>query len=159
MTNEFETGLARLTCAVFAVCALAAARAETIFVEAEAFADKGGWVVDQQFMDQMGSPFLLAHGMGRPVKDAETAVAVKEGGKYRVLVRTRNWSEEWSGNAEAPGRFFVKVNGKALPSMMGAKGTLKWRKASDGGSVVTIPESLRKKTPCDHIWCLKIKVR
>ena len=53
---------------------------------------------------------------------------------------------------------FVPVSSKAV-SMMGAKGTLKWRKASDGGSVVTIPESLRKKTPCDHIWCLKIKVR
>ena len=122
MTNGIESGLARLTCAAFAVCALASARAETIFVEAEAFSDKGGWVVDQQFMDQMGSPFLLAHGMGRAVKDAETAVAVKEGGRYRVLVRTRNWSEEWSGNAEAPGRFQVKVNGETLPATMGAKG-------------------------------------
>jgi hypothetical protein len=99
----------------------APSRGDTVFVEAEAFADKGGWVVDQQFMDQMGSPFLLAHGMGRPVKDAETETSVK-GGRYRVFVRTRNWCEEWSGNAEAPGRFLVKVNGKALPSTMGAKG-------------------------------------
>ena len=42
--------------------------------------------------------------------------------------------------------------------MMGAKGTLKWRKEGSG-SVVTIPASLRKKLPCEHIWCLKIKVR
>ena len=31
------------------------ADAQGVFVEAEAFADKGGWSVDQQFMDQMGS--------------------------------------------------------------------------------------------------------
>ena len=108
---------------ILAAAAFAAASccAETVFLEAEAFADKGGWVVDQQFMDQMGSPFLLAHGMGRPVKDAVTETLVN-GGRYRVFVRTRNWSEEWSGNAEAPGRFLVKVNGKVLPSTMGAKG-------------------------------------
>ena len=37
------------------------ARAETISVECEAFEDWGGWVNDTQFMDQMGSPYLLAH--------------------------------------------------------------------------------------------------
>ena len=48
-------------------------RAE-VLVEAEAFKDAGGWVNDSQFMDQMGSPFLLAHGLGRPVDDAETTL-------------------------------------------------------------------------------------
>ena len=38
--------------------------ADSILLEAENFKDKGGWVVDQQFMDQMGSSFLLAHGLG-----------------------------------------------------------------------------------------------
>ncbi|MHC4323929.1 MAG: hypothetical protein ACYSUX_06625, partial [Planctomycetota bacterium] len=42
-------------------------RAQTVLIEAEGFANRGGWVIDQQFMDQMGSPFLLAHGLGRPV--------------------------------------------------------------------------------------------
>lgn len=37
---------------------------EMLFIEAENFEDIGGWVVDQQFMDQMGSPYLLAHGLG-----------------------------------------------------------------------------------------------
>ena len=36
---------------------------------------------------------------------------------------------------------------------------LKWKAAPDGGIVVTIPESLRRNLPCDHIWCLKIKVK
>jgi len=35
-----------------------------IFVEAESFQHKGGWVVDPQFVEQMGSPYLLAHGSG-----------------------------------------------------------------------------------------------
>ena len=32
----------------------ALASAADLFVEAESFSDKGGWVVDQQFMDLMG---------------------------------------------------------------------------------------------------------
>ena len=43
-----------------------------VWVEAESFRDKGGWSVDQQFMDLMGSPYLIAHGMGKPVADAVT---------------------------------------------------------------------------------------
>ena len=46
----------------------------SVLVEAEAFGNRGGWVVDPQFMDVMGSPYLLAHGLGRPVPDAVTTV-------------------------------------------------------------------------------------
>jgi len=42
----------------------AVAAQEHALVETGAFDDLGGWVLDQQFMDLMGSPFLLAHGMG-----------------------------------------------------------------------------------------------
>jgi hypothetical protein len=42
-------------------------KAPLVLLEAEQFANLGGWVVDQQFMDQMGSPYLLAHGLGEPV--------------------------------------------------------------------------------------------
>ena len=41
-----------------------------ILIEAESFANKGGWSVDQQFTFEMGSPYLIAHGMGRTVEDA-----------------------------------------------------------------------------------------
>ena len=47
-----------------------------VLLEAEAFADRGGWVVDTQAMDVMGSPFVLAHGLGVPVSDAVTTVNV-----------------------------------------------------------------------------------
>ena len=48
-----------------------------MLVETESFRDKGGWQVDQQFMDLMGSPYLIAHGMGIPVKDASTTINVE----------------------------------------------------------------------------------
>ena len=102
------------------VCA-GALQAATLLVETEAFDDKGGWVLDQQFMDQMGSPFLMAHGLGTPVSDASTAVDIPEAGSYRVLARTRNWAALWS-QKEAPGRFQVRVNGKALDSVLGTQG-------------------------------------
>ena len=55
-----------------------------VWVEAESFRDKGGWSVDQQFMDLMGSPYLIAHGMGKPVADAVTTVEFPESGTYHA---------------------------------------------------------------------------
>ena len=72
------------TVLLFAWTAVAAGA--SILVEAEGFADRGGWLIDQQSMDVMGSPYLLAHGLGVPVADAETTVTVPEAGEYRVFV-------------------------------------------------------------------------
>src|SRR5690349_14226108 len=72
---------------------------EFAFIEAEQFADLGGWELDQQSMDQMGSPYLLAHGLGIPVKDATTTIQFPSSGNYRVWVRTRDWVAPW----KAPG--------------------------------------------------------
>ena len=52
--------------------------AQSVLVEAENFSNKGGWVVDQQFVEQMGSPYLLAHGMGIPVTDASTQLTIQK---------------------------------------------------------------------------------
>jgi len=95
--------------------------AETILVEAEVFTNHGGWVVDQQFMDQMGSPFLLAHGFGQPVADAVTTVTFPAAGTYRVWVRTRDWVAPWKAPG-APGRFQVLVNGAPLNAVFGTEG-------------------------------------
>lgn len=65
-------------------------KADNIFVEAESFDCRGGWVLDNQSMGQMGSPYLLAHGLGVPVENASTVIRVENGGKYRVWVRTRD---------------------------------------------------------------------
>ena len=96
-----------------------------VWVEAESFADKGGWVLDQQFMDLMGSPYIMAHGMGKPVDDAVTEVEVPEAGNYTVYVRTFNWTSPWT-DADGPGKFKVKVAGKTLSGTVGCTGD-KWQ--------------------------------
>ena len=101
-----------------------AAQAETIFIEAESFDDWGGWVNNTQFMDQMGSPYLLAHGLGKPVADAKTTF-VANGGKYNVWVRTKNWTSPWHPDVGA-GTFKLVVNGKPLPNLLGCQGKGEW---------------------------------
>ena len=38
--------------------------ADTVFVEAESLASSGGWKLDTAFTNIVGSPYLLAHGLG-----------------------------------------------------------------------------------------------
>ncbi len=106
---------------------------ETVLVEAEGFDNTGGWSIDQQFMEQMGSPFLLAHGMGNPVSDATTRVTFSHTGTYHVWVRTWNWNFPWS-SVQPPGRFTLAVNGQRLDTVFGTQGdTWHWH---SGGKVV-----------------------
>ena len=95
--------------------------AANIWLETENFSEKGGWVVDQQFMDLMGSPYLMAHGMGQPVPDACTVVDIPESGEWHVYVRTFNWTSPWTSQ-DGPGAFKVKVDGKTLKTVLGTKG-------------------------------------
>ena len=118
--------------ALIAFFAAIAAQAETIFIEAESFEDYGGWVNDTQFMDQMGSPYLLAHGLGKPVADAKTTFSVEKGGRYKVWIRTKNWTSPWHPDIGA-GTFNLVVNGEKLPNLLGCqgKGEWLWVKADD----------------------------
>ncbi len=106
--------------------------AQNLWVEAESFTAPGGWMLDTQFIDIMGSPYLLAHGMGKPVKDASTEITVSEPGTYRLWVRTKNWVGPWDAKG-APGRFQIAINGKTLAPDFGVTGKdWQW---DDGGSV------------------------
>ena len=86
--------------------------------------EPGGWSLDPQFMDVMGSPYLLAHGLGVRVMDAAARVDVPESGEWRVWVRTRRW-------VEGAGHFKVSVGGRTLPVVFG-KGDPEWNWESGG---------------------------
>jgi len=105
---------------------------EFVFLEAEQFTDLGGWDLDQQSMDQMGSPYLLAHGLGIPVKDAKTRIEFPSAGNYRVWVRTRDWVAPWNAPG-APGKFQVIIDNEPLKETFGTKGA-EWH-WHDGGTV------------------------
>lgn len=98
----------------------ASAAPTTILLEAENFQDTGGWLIDQQSIEAMGSPYLLAHGLGHPVGDAITQVEIPESGKYRVYVRTKDWVARWKAPG-TPGRFQVLVDGKPTGVTLGTK--------------------------------------
>ena len=106
--------------------------AHEILVEAESFENPGGWKLDTQFIDTMGSPYLLAHGLGRPVEDAVTTVEFPSTGEYRVFVRTLDWVARWEAPGQ-PGRFELLVNGAPLETTFGTEGAdWLWH---DGGTV------------------------
>ena len=95
--------------------------ATEVLLETESFAEKGGWKVDQQFMDVMGSPYLIAHGAGVPVDDATTQLRLPDKGEWHVYVRTFNWTSPWyEGNG--PGGFRMAVNGTDLGKELGTEG-------------------------------------
>ncbi|MHB0955025.1 MAG: FAD-dependent oxidoreductase [Pirellulaceae bacterium] len=108
--------------------------AAELLLEAEGFADHGGWVLDPQFLDAMGSPYLLAHGLGMPIANAVTEVEFSETGSYRLWVRTKDWAP-----SHHPGCFKVIVDGSELPATFGNQGHgWIWQ---DGGTV----EIMRKR--------------
>lgn len=115
---------------VLVLCFAADGFAGGIFIEAESFADRGGWVIDNQSAGQMGSPYLMAHGLGVAVNDAETTFTVVEKGRYRVWLRTRNWVKKWD-DTHTPGRFSMAVDGMELPCTFGT-GEWEWH-WQDGG--------------------------
>lgn len=98
--------------------------AASLLVEAESFNNHGGWCIDQQFMDLMGSPYLLAHGMGVKVEDATTEVEFPVVGEYEVYVRTYNWTSPWF-SGRGPGQFRLKVGNISLDAILGDTGD-KW---------------------------------
>jgi len=103
--------------------------AHEVLIEAESFQEKAGWKVDQQFTHIVGSPYLLAHGLGVPVENAKTQVSFPALGDYRLWVRTKNLVP---GDWQAPGRFEIMVDGKTIPTVFGTESGWKWQ---NGGTV------------------------
>lgn len=129
---------------LFALCLMSfgatTVPAQTLFVEAESFETQGGWKLDTQFLHIMGSPYLLAHGLGEPVDDAVTSLEVEKAGQYRVWVRTKDWVAPFDkalGEEGAPGRFELVIGGNRINKVFGAEGA-EWH-WQEGGTVY-LPE-------------------
>lgn len=127
---------------------------ELVWLEAERFDDPGGWNQDAQFLDLMGSPYLLAAGMGEPVRDAITSVTVPHSGRWRVWVRSRDWFPKDGKQDHSclgqqspavkdragldncpkdhPGRFELLVAGRSAGPVFGSNGKSGWT-WEDGG--------------------------
>ena len=130
----------------------------SLFIEAESFKNKGGWVVDQQFMDLMGSSYLMAHGLGTPVSDATTTVNFAKTGEYTVFVRTYNWTSPWT-TKEGPGKFQLTVNGRVLNNkILGTKSTAwEWQevgkvKTSSGTVTIGLRDLTGFNGRCDAVY-------
>jgi hypothetical protein len=100
---------------------------EVIWLETESFVDVGGWTKDWQFVDQMGSPYLMAIGYGTPVADARTTIKGVKPGNYRLWARTKDWAPQFH-----PGRFEIAVGGKKVAQVFGGSGREGWT-WEDGG--------------------------
>ena len=98
-----------------------------VWMEAEDFVDYGDWKLDTQFVHKMGSGYLLAVGVCKPISDAYTTVNIEQAGRYRLWLRTLDWLPEFS-----PGKFTVEVNGVKSSATLGASRKAQWGWESAG---------------------------
>ena len=98
-----------------------------LWIDAEDFADYGGWWLDTQFVHLMGSGYLMANGICRPVEPASTEVVIPRRATYHLWVRARNWLPEHS-----PGRFRVAIDDREAQTVFGIAKSDRWVWQSGG---------------------------
>lgn len=91
-----------------------------IFIEAESFKSIGGWTVDTQSMEVIGSAYLMAHGVGVPVEDAKSTFMVEEQAEYSIYALTRDWTKQW-GVKDSAGKFNLLIDGNDFDTVLGTK--------------------------------------
>jgi len=132
MTMLLRRSLCLIAAFLISSAGLGQERTASLLLEAESFEQHGGWSLDTQFIRQMGSPYLIAHGLGKPVADATANVTFTETGTYHVFVRTKDWVARWKADGQ-PGKFQLLVDGSPLKETFGTKGA-EWN-WQDGGTV------------------------
>ena len=75
---------------------------KSVLVETAHFNKLGGWMLDNQFELHLGFSYLIAHGLGKPVKNASGQIKFPSAGTYHAWVLTKDWCP---GDWEAPGQF------------------------------------------------------
>lgn len=87
---------------------------ERIWIDAMEFDDCGGFRKETQFVREMGQGYLMADSVDGPVTPATVKFMVKEGGRYRVFVRTKNWCVGYD-----PDGLIVDVDGERSKHSVG----------------------------------------
>ena len=105
---------------------------------------------------QVNSEGIYASKAVAPYQDGQVYYTAKGDYVYAYYIPENENDEVLPAQITIPS--FVPVSSRGV-TMLGSKHVLKWKASPDSGVVVSIPESLRKKQPCEHIWCLKIKVK
>jgi hypothetical protein len=106
---------------------LTSAVVHVVWQEAESMRDTGKWSNDPQHIDIMGSPYLLATGAGKTVRDAVTDLTIPEDGVYSLWVCCRDWFPSHS-----PGRFRVLIDDKTSKVEFGQANDDTWRWVNGG---------------------------
>ena len=91
----------------------------SLLMATAAFPENGGWIRDSEFILEMGGVYLLAHGLGKPVEDAESELLCTESGEYHIYAYTYNWVAPWHKDM-APGQFDIEIGGNRS-SVFGTK--------------------------------------
>ena len=149
----------RLLTTLFVLIALVSCKTSNdILIEAESFSNKGGWSIDQQFTFEMGSPYLIAHGMGKSVEKATNEVYFKKAGEYHIYARTYNWTSPWH-KGEGAGAFQIEVAGQMLPNKLGCYGdSWQWQYAGSvnisktGKQTISLCDITGFDARCDAIY-------
>lgn len=79
---------------------------ESIWIDAAEFDCRGGFILETQFVREMGQAYLMANSVGEAVEPASVTFHTLETGYHRVHIRTKNWLCEHN-----PDGLVVEVDG------------------------------------------------
>ncbi len=131
-----------------------------LLLPTSSFPEKGGWIVDNEFILTLGASYLLAHGLGKPVKNAKKTIVAKKSGYYHVEVYTYNWCSLWH-NDIYPGLFRVKIGFQISPEV-GKGESWGWEDCGEmyleeGVNTIELVDSTGFEGRCAYIFISKEK--
>ncbi len=131
-----------------------------LLIPTSSFTEKGGWILDNEFILTIGASYLLAHGLGNPVKNAKKTIHVKKSGLYSVQVYTYNWCSPWHCDI-FPGLFRVKI-GESMSPEVGKGPAWGWEECGEmyfeeGENTIELVDSTGFEGRCSYIFISKEK--
>ena len=128
----------------------------SLLINTASFDQFGGWTLDTEFILVMGGAYLLAHGLGKKVENAKTAIHVAEGGMYHVYAYTYNWVSPWHKDM-APGLFRLRLGGGESGALGAKNDRWAWEHAGDfllheGDAVLELEDMTGFEGRCAYIY-------